>query len=1155
MYRKNTFCRNLFCIPIKLLLIMKLTFVLLVTAFMQLAGATGYAQKISITKENISLQNLLTELETRTGYNFIYNSTMLKNANSVSVNLKDASIKEVLETSFRNQPLTYTINGNTVVIVAKTAGIQPPKSAVISGIVTDKQQQPLPGVSVRIKGTQVAEVTNVEGKFTIKVPNDKAIITFTYIGFTPQEITVGKQTSLSVVLQEDVKALSEVVVTALGIQREEKSLGYAVTQVKGEDLMDAVSNNWTDALSGKVAGLNMIKSGGGPAGSNKIILRGESSLSGDNAALIVVDGVVVSSKISEPNGSYLGSENPIDHGNGISDLNPEDIESVTVLKGPGAAALYGSRGSNGAIIITTKSGKPTQKGLGISFNSNSTFGTINRWPDFQYEYGQGAVGSDQYYSWGKTDDGANTKNTGAAWGPKFDGQEYFQWDPNLLGAGLERTPWVPYKNNRKDFFEVSQTYTNSLSVSGGNAKTTARLNFTNLKNEWIVPNTGYKRNTIALNVTQKVNDKLDISTKISYNNKYADNLPSTGYNNQTVMYNIIALVPNADINWYKQWWIPGQEGLKQIRMFSNGLDNIYLSVNEMLNGSNRDQLIGTISANYEFTKNLNLMMRASMDWSGESRSQKKPKDSARFPEGMFRTQDIDMKETNADFLLRYKHKISKDFEANYSLGGSSMLNSYKMISLAADRLRYPGIYTFANRQDRVVASSRTSEYAVNSLYGMAQFAYKNFLYLDITGRNDWASVLATETSTDNVSFFYPSVNFSGIISDALTLPSLISFWKLRTSWSQVGGGGVTPYLTGYDYVSKEQYSAGMANPLYISNPNLKNELSTTIELGTDIRFFKGRLGLDVAYYRSNIKDQILRVPVDRATGYNYSMMNSGLVQNRGVEFQVTGTPMKSKKGVTWDVAANFAANRNKIVSLADSVTTYLMQSGPRGTMEARVGGRMGDLYGLGYARNEEGKIIYNAQGYPTLTEEVIYLGKATPDFTWGITNSFKYKQFRFKVLVDGQYGAVAYSHTHAAASIAGKLTNSLPGRYNGIIGDGVQRNPDGTYRPNDVVAQQIGTYYNEHFKSDNVEANTFSTDFIKLRETRLDYTLPAKLVKKLKLQRAIVGIYGRDLFIWSDWPAYDPEFGTLGGSDIQRGFEVAQFPSTRNFGVNVSFSF
>lgn len=1152
MYKNYTsLLRRVFCVPTKIL-IMKLTFVLLLTAGLQIASATSFAQQITFSKTNAKLERVLAELEKQTGYNFIYNSGMIAKISNITLSVKNVSLTEVLKKALENQPLTFTINGNTVVIVEKPQGKQELR---ISGTVVDKDNMPIPSVSVKLKGTKIVEFTNNEGRFTISVPGSDAVLMFSFLGFEPAEVKVGNQNNLKVVLKESVSALNEVVVTALSIKREEKSLGYSVTQVKGQELTDAISNNWTDALTGKVAGLNMIKSGGGPAGSNKIILRGESSLSGDNSALIVVDGVVVSSKISEANGAYLGTENPIDHGNGISDLNPEDIESVTVLKGPGAAALYGSRGSNGAIIITTKSGKESQKGLGITINSNTTFGTINRWPDFQYEYGQGAIGNDEYYSWGITEDGPNTKNTGAAWGPKFDGQEYYQWDPKLLTRGTERTPWIPYKNNRKDYFEVSQTYVNSLSVSGGNAKTTARLSFTNLTNKWIVPNTGYDRNTLALNVSQKVNDKLLISTKLSYNNKYSDNLPSTGYNNQTVMYSMIGLVPNADINWYKQYWIPGSEGLSQIRPFANGLDNIYLAVNEMLNKSNRNQLIGTVSASYEFSKKLNLMVRSSIDWAAEARAQQKPKDAARFPEGMFRTQDLDQKETNSDFLLNYKSKISKNIEASYSAGGSVMINKYKMASLSADRLRYPGIYTFANVQDRVEASSRTNEYAVNSLYALAQFSYKDYLFLDVTGRNDWTSVLASEFSTDNVSFFYPSVNLSGLISEMFSLPKAISFLKLRASWSQVGGGGVTPYLTGYDYIPKPVYSSGMANPVYIANENLKNELSSTLEFGTDIRLFKSRLGIDATYYRSNIRDQILNVPLDRATGYNFSVMNSGLVQNKGIELAVNGVPIKSVKGLNWDVSLTFAANRNKIVSLADSVDNYVMQTGPRGSMEARVGGRMGDLYGLGYSRSPDGQIIYNPQGYPVLTEEAFYLGRATPDFNWGIANNFRYKQWRLKILVDGQYGAVAYSHTHAAASVAGKLTNSLPGRYTGIIGNGVQKNQDGTYRTNDVMAEEIGTYYNEHFKSDNVEANTFSTDFIKLREARLDYTLSSKLVRKMNFQKAVIGLYGRDLFVWSDWPAYDPEFGTLGNSDIQRGFEVAQFPSTRNFGINLSLTF
>lgn len=1156
MYKKCLNIYNSNCIYINFFLKMKLCFVILITAFLQLAGASTYGQKFDFSKKNVTLKHILHELESKTGYNFIYNSNVLPSDKLISVELKNATINEILDKSLENQPLSYTINGNTIVIVKKEKpATQQQQRPVVKGKVTNANNEPLSGVVVNVKGTNIVEQTNASGEYTIRANDAKNTLVFTLLGYKSTEVVIGDRRTINVSLQQQKMEVEEVVVTALGIKREEKSLGYSVTKVSGDELMDAVSNNWTDALSGKVAGLNLIKSGGGPAGTNKIILRGESSLSGNNAALIVVDGVVVNTTITEPNGAYLGTENPIDHGNGLSDLNPEDIESVSVLKGPGAAALYGSRGSNGAIIITTKAGKPAQKGLGISFNSNSTFGFINRWPDFQYEYGQGAIGNDRYYSYGATEDGSNTRNTSAAWGPKFAGQEYYQFDPNVLGRGAERTPWVPYKNNRKDFFDIAQTFTNSISISGGNARTTSRLSYTNLQNKWIVPNTGYSRNTLALNVSQKVNDKLEISTKMSYINKSSDNLPSTGYNNQTVMYNILVLVPNADLNWYKKWWKPGREGLEQIRPFSNGLDNIFLIVNEMLNASNRNQLIGAINATYQFNNNLNLMVRTSTDWASESRSQKRPKDTARFPDGMYRTQDIDMMEVNADFLLNYKRKLSSAFESNFSFGGSYMINRYKMIGLSADRLRYPGVYTFANRLDRVTSTSTTKEYATSSLYGMAQFSYNDYLFLDITGRNDWASVLASENSKNNISFFYPSVNLSAAMNEILNLPRKISFWKLRASYSQVGGGGVTPYLTSYNYVSKEAYPSGMANPTYIANPNLKNELSKTIEVGTDFRMFNSRLGIDATYYVSNVHDQILRVPVDRATGYSYIMMNSGEIQNKGFELQISGTPVKVNKGLTWEVAGNFSTNRNKVISLADSVSTYLMQSGPRGTMEARVGGRMGDLYGLGYKRNPEGKIIYNAQGYPTLTEDILYLGNATPDFTWGFTNTFKYKQFRLKVLVDGQYGAVAYSHTHVIGSTMGKLKNTLPGRYNGIIGDGVQVNPDGTYRPNDVVAEQIGTYYNEHFKSDNVEANTFSTDFIKLREVRFDYTLPAKFLKKSKLQRAVIGVYGRDLFIWSDWPAYDPEFGTLANSDIQRGFEVAQFPSTRNFGLNLTVSF
>lgn len=1153
MYK--TYTRNVFKPPgclYKFLCFMKLSIAVLLIGMMQ-ASAASFAQKITISRKNTTLQPVFNEIAKQSGYDFFYDAHTLKDAKRINIDVRGVTIEEALKICMEGQALSYTIEHKAVVVRKRESQSKSQAALTIKGTVADESGQPLIGASVVVKNTKNAAVTNANGDFELKNVAPDAVLIVSYTGYLSQEVPLNNKNNIRIILKEDNQALNEVVVTALGIKREEKALGYAITKVKGEDLMDAVSNNWTDALSGKIAGLNMIKSGGGPAGSNKIILRGESSLSGDNSALVVIDGVIVSSKITEGNGAYLGSESPVDFGNGISDLNPEDIDNITVLKGPGASALYGYRGANGAIIITTKSGKPMQKGLGISFNSNATLATINRWPDYQYTYGQGAAGQDTWYSYLATEDGASTRSTGSAWGVKFDGQEYYQYDPATNTRGTERTPWIPYKNNRKDFFETAATFTNSLSISGGNAKTNARLNFTNLKNTWIVPNTGYDRNTIALSVSQKVSDKLTISSKLNFNNKYSKNLPSTGYNNQTIMYSMISLVPNADINWYRNYWVPGSEGITQISPFSSNVDNPYLQAYEMLNGSRRNQLVGNVTATYDFTKKLSLMVRSSMDWSGEARSQQRPKDTERFKDGMYRTQDIFQQEVNSDFLLTYKPEIHKSFDANFSFGGSAMKNNYKMVEMRADRLRYPQIFTFANSKDLVIPITRRSDYAVNSLYGLAQFGYKDKLYLDFTLRNDWSSLLATSNSIENVSFMYPSVNLSAVLSEVFTLPVQVSFLKLRASFAEVGGSGVTPYLTGYDY-NPTEFPSGAANPVAIANGNLKPERSRTLETGIDARFFKSRLGIDFSFYNSNVRDQILRTPIDRASGWSSIILNSGLVRNRGVEAQINGIPVKTK-AFTWNVFGTFAANRNTVVSLADSINTYIMQSGPRGTMEARVGKRMGDLYGLGYQRSPDGQIVYNSQGYPVLTQETMYLGRATPDFTASFGSDFRYRQFRAKFLIDGQYGAVAYSHSHVALAIAGKLKKTLPGRYNGIIGNGVQQNADGTYRPNDVIATNISAYYNEHFKGDNVEANVFSTDYIKLREARVDYVFPAKMLKKLGLQTAMIGVYGRDLFMISGWPAFDPEFGTLGSSDIQRGFEIGQFPSTRSFGLNLSFSF
>ena len=1118
-----------------------------------LVQASPATTPCALTVRQQPLATVLASIEQQTGYRFLYADQADLRSRKISVDAPQSNLRDVLQLVAAQASVQFTVQDKRILMKPAPAALPAADPKPVKGRVTDAKGDGLPGVSVRIKDTTTGASTAADGSYDLSAQPGNVLL-FSFIGYEAQELVVGEKSTYDVTLREDITSLDEVVVTALGIKREEKALGYAVTKVSNEQLTQAKSNNWTDALSGKVAGLNLVKSGGGPAGSNKIVLRGESSLAGDNDALIVVDGVVLGGSNRATGGgstAYLQSESPVDFGTSLNDINPEDIESVTVLKGPGATALYGSRGGNGAVIITTKSGKAHQKGIGVTFNSNSALDQISRWPDFQYEYGQGAAGED-YYSYGATADGPSTRSTSSAWGPKFNGQSYFQYDPATGTAGTERTPWVPYENNRKDFFRTGKTFTNTIAIDGGTDRTAVRLSLTNLQNTWIIPNTGYDRNTIALSASQKITDRLTVSTKVNYTNRGSDNLPSTGYNNQTIMYWTMFQLPNSSLDWIKDYWAPGATGITQRYPFSSLVDNPYLIANEMLNKSNRNSLTGNVQVNYKFSKDWNLMLRSALDFSYEARSQQRPKDTEKYKEGMYRNQNIFSQEMNHDFLLQYAHKFGK-VETSLSGGGSALRNRYNKDELRAERLLYPGVFSFANSRDLPLALPYRAEFAVNSFYGLASIGYNNFLYLDLTARQDWTSTLATANSTANTGFFYPSASLSTVLSQILPLPEFVSFAKLRGSWSQVGSGTTTPYLTSYTYAVASGYPSGLSNPSAIANAGLKPRRTESVELGADLRFLRNRIGLDVSVYRNNTYDQILQVPIDRASGYNFAVLNAGLVRNQGLEIQTNATLITNSRGFSWKTYATFTANRNMVVALADSVLTYQLQRGPggRGSVEARPGGTMGAIYGRGYERAPEGQIIYQ-NGYPVLGNEIKYLGNALPQWKASAGTEFSYKQLRLNILFDGQFGAKAYSMTNAVLAEQGKSTLTLPGRYNGIIGQGVIANDDGTFRPNDVVAENIPAYYVAHYGRDNVEANLFRTDFIKLREMRLDYALPASLLGKLKLTQASLGIYGRDLFIFTKWPAFDPEFGTLNDGTIDLGFELGQFPSTRTMGINLT---
>ncbi|AKD03290.1 SusC/RagA family TonB-linked outer membrane protein [Pontibacter korlensis] len=1035
------------------------------------------------------------------------------------------------------------------------------QAQTVRGAVKDGNGTPLPGASVAIKGTTTGTVTNLDGSYTLRVNSAEDVLVVSYIGFLNQEVTVGNREVVDITLREDTNSLSEVVVTALGIEREEKALGYATQTVSGESITNARSNNFASALSGKVAGLSLISPGSGPVNSTRISLRGDNSLNPDgNNALIVLDGVPMSSEmtssgVSSAYGAGSGNDVPIDFGNGIADINPDDIESITVLKGPSAAALYGSRAANGALIITTKSGNRQQKGLGVTVNTNISFNDVLRWPDFQHEYGQGTENLNKdgqpYYSYRASEDGANTGSTSSAYGPKFDGQYYYQYDPTLEGQSAERQLWRPYKDNVKGFFRTGSTITNSVAIAGGNEKGSARASITHSKNEWIMPNTGFERMTAALSLNYKASDKLRLASKVNFTHKTSDNLPATGYNNQSISYFMIFQNPNVDLAWYKPRWKKGQEQIDQIHPFSSYIDNPYVIAYEMTNALNNYSTVGNISATYEISPKFEAMVRSGIDLSSEDREQRRPFSTANFQYGYYKEQGIFDYEINTDALFTYREKIGSDIDVRASVGGNTMRRKYRGTNGVVDGLVIPGVYKLSNGISTPMMTTRHLQKQVNSLYALASFSYQDKVFVDVTGRNDWSSTLPVQ----NNSFFYPSISSSFILSDILTLPRQISYAKLRLSAAQVGND-TDPYKT-RKYYGQSEFAGSGSVPTTLHNVDFKPEITTNYEAGLEYRLFQGRLGMDITLYRSFTKNQILDMPLDPTTGYSRAVMNAGKVRNQGVELMLNATPVETRN-FQWRSTVVWSKNDNKVLELAEGLGTdqQVIASGGQATIIAKVGGTTGDIYGYGFVRSPDGQIVYDKAGLPAYPDETQYIGNAYADWKGGFTNEFSYKNFRFSVLVDGQYGGIIYSQTHHKMSEQGKLKHTLMGRAEGfIIGDGVVDNGDGTYSENTTKVSPL-QYYKRYYRRANVESNSFDASYLKLREMRLEYNLPKSLLAKTKfLNGASVALYGRDLAMLTDFPIFDPETAALNGSTIMPGVEIGQMPSTRTFGANVTLQF
>ena len=1043
------------------------------------------------------------------------------------------------------------------------------KKADITGTFYDSDgTTPAVGCAVTIEGTPTGVITDINGKYKIRGGETQTLV-FSSLGYKTQKILIGPKTRIDVTLEADSQEIEGVVVTALGIKRDEKALGYAVTKVDNDVLTSTVSSNWMNALSGKVAGLNFDQASTGPGGSMRVTLRGETSINmNGGTALFVVDGVPITSSTtsSTSESAYNSTDGAVDFGNAAGDINPEDIENVSVLKGPAATALYGSRAANGAIIITTKSGRTT-KGIGVTFSSSVSFEKAGFWPDFQYEYGAGRFGGNPYSFYSV--DGVSRNWSSYAFGDKFDGHLTYEW-PSLNDDGTyTMMEWRP-RNFFAGFFDTGVTWNNNISVSGNNGKgTSVRVSVTDVRNDWIVPNTGYKQQTFSISLSQQINKYIKLDAKVNYYRKDSDNLPMTGYGGSSIMYPLLWNTPNVDAQWfkadYKKWVREGGDLSKSTQHVSANGNNPYYTAYEQLNKLDRDRVFGNLAATINFTEELSLILRCGMDLNNDFRTQQKPKGAKTYINGMYKEQTVFDYEMNNDFLLRYTKKLN-DFDLSASFGGNNMMQSYRSNTSLAESLVVDRDYRLSNSVDRPKVTSIRRQKSINSFYGLISASWRNMIFLDVTGRNDWSSTLAP----GNNSYFYPSVSGSVILSDLLHIDTpMVNFLKVRASWANVGND-TSPYQL-LNYYNNSSFTGGFNMPTNKANYNLKPENVESWEFGVEGRFFDSRLTFDVAFYNATTTNQIISVPVDITTGVYNTIVNAGEINNRGWEVSARIQPVRNKN-IRWDMNFTWSRNRNKVVELAPNLDSWTIATGPRGEIRAVPGGSLGDLYGSGYEKAPKGSYvtaddgstidvsgwdIVDSDGYPVLASEFENLGNTQADWKAGWMNSISYKNFRLSFSFSAQWGGQAYSFTNAMLGYQGKIKATLPGRYDGLIHKGVNQNADGTYSINKTVTASIESYYNLRvFNRDNVVNNTFSTSFLKMKDIRLEYSLPKKIAAKTKvLQGASIAFFATNLFCWTNWPQFDPEIATMNGSEITKGFETAAFPMTRTYGVNLKLQF
>ncbi|WP_139958427.1 SusC/RagA family TonB-linked outer membrane protein [Flavicella sediminum] len=1034
------------------------------------------------------------------------------------------------------------INGFLTLILAFVVQLTFAQTKTISGKVSDNTG-PLPGVVVLIKGTQKGTQTDFDGNYSIDAKQG-ATLQFSYVGMKTTEVIVGNTNKINITLIEDTEALEEVVVTAIGITREKRSLGYAATVIKSEELTKARESNIVNSLAGKVAGVRVTSQSGTLGGSSKIIIRGASSMGGNNQPLFVVDGIPIS------NSGFNGTRGQIiaggvDAGNRASDINSDDVETMTVLKGAAAAALYGARAKNGAIIITTKRGKKNTE-MSITVNSSLRFDNVLKLPEFQNEYAQG-------------NDGVYDKDDSNGWGPKIsDSQGSLFEDYTGAMVTLKANP-----DNVKNFYETGVSYINSFGFAGGDDKSDFRLGITNFDQTGVTPDSELKKTTIALNAGRDISDKLNVRASINYTKSNTSGKPAQGSNDPNVITNIVNGLPRTVSNSLLYNNITDANGLPY-EVARNTNNPYWITQNNKW--SNRlNRIFGNITLNYEFNSWLSSTVIVGNDYYNEWRQHITAKNTITAAEGRFNLRNITRNQLNTDVMLNINKNFNDDEITLRAVIGHNTNERFSNLDYTTvNDLVADGLYVPQNGKS-VAANSTSFKQRLVGAYFNVSLGFKDIVYLDITGRNDWSSTLPKQ----NQSYFYPSVSSSFIFSKLLPENDILSFGKLRVNWANVGSD-TTPYGLDFVYEPKDtyflqylgyqgvfphgSYSAFQAPNTIPSGDSLKPQNVVSQEIGLELKFLQNRLGLDFSYYKKNTTDQILNIAVAKSTGFWYKLINAGEVQNQGIEIGLTGTPILTEN-FTWGVNFNFSSNENKVVELVEGLNEYSLTSGWSGLAIKAAPGESFGLYGTAWERDPDGNIVYDATtGRRNIVTDQ-RLGDIYPDWTLGIGNTIRYKNFSMSALVDIRQGGVIYSATSQALRVQGLSADTAANRDAPFVPEGVINNGDGTYSPNttEVTAQ---AFWEDAASNSNTEGNIYDASYIKLREVTLSYELPKSIVEKTFFNSISLGIEGRNLWIIKDHiPHVDPEVNFFGSSLTGEGVEFQSVPSTRSLGGNIKLTF